>query len=423
MTAPLQLLIENEPADPLTIDEVLRRGVATLMPEIGLRELLSEGPIRLYLGIDPTSPDLHIGHMVPLRKLRQFQDLGHHVILLIGTFTGKIGDPTDKTAARVQLTDDQIAKNVATYREQAGKILDLSPRAPNPVTIVYNHEWLNELTVQDLIRLSALFTVNQLIARDTYRKRLADNKPLYLHELLYPIFQGYDSFALDVQLEIGGRDQIPNMVAGMDLMKAMAAKQKHVMGLKLVESPDGSKMGKTSGQVVNLLEWPEVIYEALMQWPDQAIALGLELLTSLPMKTVEAVSNELRLIASDQSEVHPMVLKAAFAHRVISELNGEDEANFARRVFNDVKKLGQLPPRIKTTNVDGEIRVVDALVLCGLAPTTDNGQSMVTQGQVLLNGVRVVKNTVLKHGTYKLSLGKNSIGRIREIVVSKGECK
>lgn len=418
MSVPLQLQIEKTPNEEVSIETVLTRGVDTLMPENGLLEILSGDPIRMYLGIDPTSPDLHIGHLVPLRKLRELQILGHQVILLFGTFTGMIGDPSDKSAARVRLTEEQIEVNVATYKEQAGKILDLSPNANNPVEVVYNHEWLGKLSFKDVIDLASNFTINNFIGRETYKKRLEAGTPLYVHEVLYPIMQGYDSVALDVSLEVGGKDQIPNMLAGSKLISVYNRHEKWVMGMKLIEDPSGAKMGKTSGNVVNIMETPEVIYEAIMTWPDNTIPLGLEVLTFVPMKIVNAVKKELARVAAHKSDTNPMVLKEALAWRVVSELNGPEDANYAREVFNLVKRKKQLPPHIKEVSVPQGCSILNALTLSALSADSGEAQSRLSQDAVFVDQKLVRKDAPLPTGEHIIEIGKRSIKNVRRIIVS-----
>lgn len=418
MNALLQKQIEEVSSEAITAMSVATRGVEVVMPETGIVQLLSGDPIRVYLGIDPTSPNLHIGHLVVLRKLRALQILGHHVILLIGTFTGMIGDPTDKSAARVRLTPEQIEANVATYLQQAAMVLDLSEDAPNPVEVVYNHQWLEKLTFMDVVELASNFTVNELITRITYRQRLEANQPLFLHEFMYSLMQGYDSVALGVQLEIGGKDQLTNMLAGRTLVKVMQNAEKMVMGLKLIEDPSGKKMGKTSGNVVNITELPEVVYEAMMTWPDSAIALGLELLTSVPMNIVEQVESELTDIASGDSSANPMELKEALAWRVVFELHGLEAAKFARSVFDQVKRHKMLPPRIAEFQVLAGETVIGALVTSGLCASEEEAQSKLSQQAVVVSGKRVSKNIQLPVGLSTIQIGKNPIKNIRRVIVS-----
>jgi tyrosyl-tRNA synthetase len=413
--------IMRAPDEAVSLDTILRRGVDTIMPEQGLRELLESGPQALYLGIDPTAPDLHVGHMVPLRKLRQFQELGHHVILLFGTFTGMIGDPSDKSSTRKRLTPAQVESNVSTYRQQAGQILDLSESAANPVTVVYNHDWLEKLGFADVVELAAQFTVNQFVARETYRLRLEAGTPLFLHEFLYPLMQGYDSVALSdefgLRIEVGGKDQIPNMMSGRDMLGALRGVSKYVLGTKLIEDPSGIKMGKSLGNVVNLTDLPEVAFEGLMSWTDGQVAPALEMLTALPMELVERVDAEMKLIAEGGSDENPMTLKEAFAFRIVSQIHGEEEANQAQGIFDLVKRQKQLPPRMREVEVQSGTTLVEALVASGLAKTAEEAQSKLTQQAVRLDGEQIRKNVTLS-GTNVVELGKQSIKNVRRIIVS-----
>ena len=414
---PLHLQIEQAQADPVTSSTVLTRGVASVMPQDKIQTLMDQRPIRVYLGIDPTSPNLHIGHMVPLRKLRQLQLLGHQVFLLFGTFTGMIGDPTDKSATRVRLTQEQVAANVATYRDQAGRILDLAPDAENPIQVVYNHEWLQGLSFADVVELASNFTVNQFVARDTYKRRLESGEPLYLHELLYPLMQGYDSVALQVDLEVGGKDQIPNMLAGTHLLQRLEGMEKTVLGLKLIEDPSGAKMGKTTGNVVNIMEWSEVVYEALMTWPDSTIALGLELLTDVPMSIVKAVETEMSRIAQNESQENPVRIKEAFAWRVVAELNGVDEADYARGVFDAVKRQKQLPPRVQEFVFDTSTPLSTVLHESKLAANLGEAQALITSGAVRVNRQPQKQDRPLKAGDHIVELGKNSVKNVRKVSI------
>ena len=236
-----------------SVGEALTRGVAIdeagaslILPNReGLESEMKSRRMKLYLGIDPTGTELHIGHTVPLRKLRHFQDLGHEVVLLFGTFTGMIGDPSDKSATRVKLTREQIDRNVSDYANQASKILDLSENAKNPIQIQYNHEWLSPINFEGVVDLASNFTIQQMLERSMFKNRIQNNQPVYLHEVLYPLMQGFDSVAMDVDIEVGGKDQIFNMLVGRDLMKIYKQKEKWVLPTKLIEDPSGKKMGKT----------------------------------------------------------------------------------------------------------------------------------------------------------------------------------
>ncbi|MCR4314043.1 MAG: tyrosine--tRNA ligase, partial [Candidatus Uhrbacteria bacterium] len=254
--------------DSKKIEELLTRGVEKIFPSREFLEArLKEGKqLSLYLGIDPTGPDLHIGHSIQLRKLRQFQDLGHKVILLIGDFTGMIGDPTDKSATRVRLTREQVLANAEKYKEQASKILDFGGK--NPVELRYNSEWHAKLSLTEVLELAAHFTVPQMLARDMFKKRMQEGKDVYMHEFLYPLMQGYDSVAMDVDGEVGGNDQTFNMLAGRDLMKAMQGKEKFVIAGKLLADPTGKKMGKSEGNMITLGDSSDDMFGKIMSWTD-----------------------------------------------------------------------------------------------------------------------------------------------------------
>lgn len=410
-------IIQSE-KETASIREALTRSVARdekgdvlILPNRNsLEREMSSRRMRLYLGIDPTSPDLHIGHTVPLRKLRQFQDLGHEVILLFGTFTGKIGDPTDKGATRLQLTDEQIAQNLRSYEEQAGKILDLSESAKNPVSIRFNDEWLAPLTFGQLVDLAANFTVQQMQARSTFKKRLEDGKPIGLHEFLYPLMQGYDSVAMDVDLEVGGKDQIPNMLDGRTLIKAYRNHEKWVLGTALIEDPSGKKMGKTEGNIVNIRDFPEIKYEGIMTWPDTAIAMGFELITSVPMENVDILSEKLQ-----SGEISPLEAKEALAFRVVAELDGVEEAKYAQEEFDGVKRKGKLPKRIREIEIEKGSKLSSALVSSGLAKDEGDAARKIAQGGIFIDGKPVNKNLDLDSGEIVIQIGKKTIKDVRKI--------
>lgn len=410
--------IRRPEKETASIREALTRGVARdekgdllILPDRNsLEREMSSRRMRLYLGIDPTSPELHIGHTVPLRKLRQFQDLGHEVILLFGTFTGKIGDPTDRGATRLRLTDEQITQNLRSYEEQAGKILDLSENAKNPVSIRFNDEWLAPLTFEQLVDLAANFTVQQMQARSTFKKRLGDGKPIGLHEFFYPLMQGYDSVAMDVDLEVGGKDQIPNMLDGRTLIKAYRNHEKWVLGTALIEDPSGKKMGKTEGNIVNIRDFPEIKYEGIMSWPDTAIAMGFELITSVPMENVDILSEKLQ-----SGEISPLEAKEALAFRVVAELDGVEEAKYAQEEFDGVKRKGKLPKRIRETEIEKGSKLSLALVSSGLAKDEGDAVRKIAQGGIFIDGKPVNKNLDLGSGEIIIQIGKRTIKSVRKI--------
>src|SRR3990167_3838404 len=235
--------------------------------------------ITLYQGFDPPSPSLHIGHLIGIRKLAQFQALGHKVIFLIGDFTGMIGDPSDKSAARKKLSKKEVLENAKGWKKQIEKILRFD--GPNAAEVRYNSECLSKLSSQEVIELASNFTVQQMEERDFFQDRLKEDKPIYLHEFLYPLLQGYDSVSMGVDLEVGGNDQLFNMLSGRTLMKALKGKEKYVLTMKLLTDTTGKKMGKTEGNAINLTDEPDDMYGKVMSFPDPFIEQGLELLTDL----------------------------------------------------------------------------------------------------------------------------------------------
>lgn len=375
----------NISTDPKKIEELLTRGVENIFPSRKFLEArLKEGKqLSLYLGIDPTGPDLHIGHSIQLRKLRQFQDLGHRIILLIGDFTGMIGDPTDKSATRVRLTREQVLKNAQHYKEQAGKILDFGGK--NPVELKYNSEWLGKMSFADVLELAANFTVQQMLARDMFKRRMKEGKEIYIHEFLYPLMQGYDCVAMDVDGEVGGNDQTFNMLAGRTLMKAMKGKEKFVIANKLLEDPTGKKMGKSEGNMIRLSDSSDEMFGKIMSWTDGMILPGFEILTDIDLEPIE---KEIK------SGVNPRDLKARLAREIIAQYFGEKEAQAASDRFDQMFKEHEIPEEIpiyKISNSKFQIPFIDVLVDSGLAKSKSDARRLIEGGGVKLDGVVVDK--------------------------------
>ncbi|MDO8558717.1 MAG: tyrosine--tRNA ligase [bacterium] len=354
--------------DPQKIEELLSRGVENIYPSReALRNVLLSGKkLKIYNGIDPTGK-LHVGHLVILRKMRQFQDLGHEVIVLIGDFTAMIGDPTDKLAARKPLTRKQVLENAKDYKKQIGKILDLKK---SNVRFLYNEEWTNKLKPVDLLEIASHFTVARLLERDMFQKRIRDGKDILLHEFLYPVFQAYDSVTMDVDLEIGGNDQTFNMMRGRDLMKKMKNKEKFVMALKLLTDSAGKKMGKTEGNMVNLDEEPNQMFGKIMSWPDEIISAGFELLTDIPSPKTD-----------------PREAKAQLAKEVIKVCHNQKEAELAEKEFERVFRDKELPTEIpKVAIKEGVLSILDLLVETKLCPSKSEAKRLVEQGGIEVDG-------------------------------------
>ena len=326
--------------DKTKIEELLNKGVEQIFPtKDDLEKVLVSGKkIKLYCGFDPSATTLHVGNAILLKKLAQFQELGHEVIFLIGDFTGMIGDPTDKTAARKKLTRKQVLANAKNYKKQAVTFLKFN--GSNPAKILYNSEWSDKLSFTDLIELSSKFTVQQMIQRDMFQERLKENKPIYLHEFLYPLAQGYDSVAMDVDLEIGGNDQMFNMMAGRDLMKAVKNKEKFVLTMKLLVDPSGKKMGKSEGNMITLEDSAEDIYGKAMSYPDTMIINGLELLTNISLEVIENIKKSL-----EEGE-NPMNYKKTMAFEIVKTIKGKEEAQTAQKHFESTVQKKETPEQV-----------------------------------------------------------------------------
>lgn len=324
------------------IDELLTRGVERIYPSTeALAVALKSGKkLRLYNGIDPTAPTLHIGHGIILKKLRDFQRLGHEVIMLIGDFTGQIGDPTDKLATRKQLTREEILANCRKYKEQASKFLDFKS-TKNPVQLRFNSEWSDPLSARDVLEIAAEFTVNQFLARDMFKKRIADKKEIHIHEFLYPLFQGYDSVGMDVDMEVGGNDQTFNMLIGRDMQKRRG-KEKYVFAMKLLVDPTGKKMGKTEGNMITLDDASEKMYEKVMMWGDEMIVSGFELCTDVPIEEVQAIEKELK-----DGKTNPRDVKMHLAREIVTLYHGAVAAKKAEENFRKVFQAKGIPDGIR----------------------------------------------------------------------------
>jgi len=368
----------------LSINDVLTRGVAQVLPDKrSLADLMAKKKIRLYQGFDPSMPSLHLGNFVGLMKLRQFQKLGHEVIFLVGDFTGMIGDPTDKLAARKKLTREQVLENSKAWRVQAGKILDLSGK--NPARIIFNSEWSDKVTFRDLIEITSNLTVQQMIERDMFQERLKKNEPIYLHEFLYPVAQGYDSVAMDVDLEIGGSDQVFNMLVGRNLMKAIKGKEKFVLSTKLLVDKEGDKVGKTTGNALFLDSTPESFYAGVLSFPDETIELGFELLTEVPMDGI-----------AEKVKTSPMLEKKRLAFEIVKLLWGEVNAKKAQGSFE--KTFQGKAPEFNT-----KVKAGDSLIKT-IIPFT-NRQSASAAKELIKQGAVDVNGKKAADGSVKLSIG------------------
>jgi tyrosyl-tRNA synthetase len=368
--------------DPAKIKAFLTRGVENIYParEFLEERLRSGKQLSLYVGIDPTAPDLHIGHEIFLRKMRQFQELGHKIILLIGDFTGMIGDPTDKSATRVRLTREQVLANAKTYKEQASKLISFD--GENPAELKYNSEWLAKLNFEEILELSSNFTVQQMLERDMFEKRIGEGKPIYLHEFLYPLMQGYDCVAMEVDGELGGNDQTFNMLAGRTLMKELKNKEKFVLTTKLLVDPTGKKMGKSEGNMIRFSDSADEMFGKVMSWTDGMIVGGFELVTDVSDEEIATISKELR-----RETLNPRDAKARLAREVVKLFYSEKEAASASERFDQLFKEHETPENIPEHKIKSATSIVDVLIDAGLAKSKSDARRLIDGGGVKLDGV------------------------------------
>ena len=387
---------------------IIASGVDRIVPESALLEKLKRGtPLNVKLGVDPTAPDIHIGHAVPLRKLRQFQDLGHQVTLIIGDGTALIGDPSGRNSTRPQLTSEQIKHNAQTYVDQAFKVLD-----PDKTTLVYNSEWLLELKLEDLLGITGKFTVARILERDDFQKRYTNNQPIAVHEFLYPIMQAYDSVVIKADVELGGSDQLFNLLAGRELMEKMGMEPQVCLTLPLLEGTDGvQKMSKSYGNYIGVTDEPADMFGKVMSIPDELMVKYYRLASTVPVDEIDEIE---RGLAAD--ELHPNKVKRALARNIVEAYYDEGQAKAAEEQFDLVFKKHEIPDDIPefaadlTPNDEGKVYLAKLLADAGLAGSAGEGRRLIDGGGVKVNGEPVaaksynVEPDLLKGAT--LQVGK-----------------
>lgn len=356
-----------------SIKEVLTKRVAEILPAPkGLADLMKKRKIRLYLGIDPTGTMLHLGHAVVLRKLRQFQDLSHEVILLFGTLTAQIGDPSGRDKMREPLSSRQIVANMRDYKTQASQILDIGK-----ARMKKNDEWLGKLNLEDILKLTSRVTTSQLLERDMFQGRMKRGQEIWVHELLYPLLQGYDSVAMDVDLEVGGTDQTFNMLIGRRLQKAYRSKEKFVLTVPLLLGLDGRKMSKSFGNTVNIADPPREMYGKLMTLRDELVPQYFELCSDVVEKEVAVLKKKLS----------PRDFKARLAKEVVTLYHGAKKARVAEQEFISIFQKKQQPSYMKEVEgLRGEMPLVDILVKAMLASSKSEARRLIQQGGVRIDG-------------------------------------
>ncbi len=365
------------------IDILINRGVNTIYPtKEELEKILRSGKkLKLYQGFDPTGKDLHIGHMIGLRKLAQFQKLGHEVIFLIGDFTGMVGDPSGKTEARKMLTSEEVQENAKSYIKQAGKILNFE--ASNPVKILFNSEWLGKISALEFMRIASNLSVQQVVERDLFQERQKTGNDIFMNEFLYPVMQAYDSVHMQVDLEIGGNDQMFNMLMGRKLMRNMLKKDKFVITTPLLTDSGGRKIGKTEGNIISLTDTPEVLFGKIMSLSDDIILKGLEYLTDIP--TTEISDIEQKLAKGD----NPIQFKKILAYEIVKQLNSDESAQKAQDAFQSTVQNKELPTNIPEYKVEGDKGIFDILVDSGSVESKSEAKRLLEQGGLELDGEKL----------------------------------
>lgn len=393
-----------------TVEEqlaIIKRGTDSVIVEQELVEKLKRNkPLRIKAGFDPTAPDLHLGHAVLLNKLRMLQDLGHHIIFLIGDFTGMIGDPSGKSATRPPLTREQVLDNAETYKQQVFKILD-----EKKTEVVFNSSWLEKLTPADFIRLASQYTVARMLEREDFHNRYSTQQPIAIHEFLYPLIQGYDSVALRADIEVGGTDQTFNLLMGRELQRAYDQEPQCIITMPLLEGLDGvKKMSKSLGNYVGIQEAPGVMYTKLLSMPDELIWRYYDLLSFRDIEEIE------QLKESVAQGANPRDIKIELARELIARFHGEEAAANAHKSAGNRMQDGELPEDLPTVDVvaDTDLPIAAVLNKAGLVRNAAGARDMLAAGSVRVDGEVVNREFVFKLGAeHVCQAGKKSFARVK----------
>jgi tyrosyl-tRNA synthetase len=393
-----------------TLDELaqIKHGADEILVEAELLERLKTGkPLRIKAGFDPTAPDLHLGHTVLINKLRQFQQLGHEVLFLIGDFTGMIGDPTGKNITRKPLTREDVLANAATYEHQIYKILD-----PEKTTVMFNSQWMGEMSAADLIQVAAKHTVARMLERDDFSKRYAGNQPIAIHEFLYPLIQGYDSVAMKADVEIGGTDQKFNLLVGRELQKHYGQKPQVILTMPILEGLDGvQKMSKSLDNYIAIAEPADEMFGKLMSVSDELMWRYFELLSFRPPGDVEQLKRDV------QQGMNPRDVKFQLGQEIVARFHDQAAAESAQATFIARFQKGAMPDEIPELTIDsegGEIKIANLLKDASLTGSTSDAFRMIKQGAVRIDGERITdKGLLITAGkTYVFQVGKRRFAKI-----------
>ncbi|ACM22369.1 MULTISPECIES: tyrosine--tRNA ligase [Thermotoga] len=386
--------------------KILKRNVVDLVSEEELLDRIRrKGKLRVKLGVDPSRPDLHLGHAVVLRKLREFQDLGHTVVLIIGDFTARIGDPSGRNETRPMLTKEEVLENAKTYQEQAFKILD-----PERTELRFNGEWLDRMTFADVIVLASKYTVARMLERDDFARRFREGIPITISEFLYPLAQAYDSVAIQADVELGGTDQLFNLLVGRKIQEEYGQEPQIVMTMPIIEGTDGKlKMSKSYGNYIAFNDTPEDMYGKLMSIPDELIIKYMRLLTDIPEEQIEEYERKMK-----EGKINPRDVKMVLAYEITRFFHGEENAKKAQEHFVKVFQRKELPDEMPVVELSQEMNIVDLLVKIGAVSSRSEAKRLISQGGVYLDGERVedIKFIVKPDGERVLRVGKKKFYRI-----------
>ncbi len=381
--------------------EIIKRGAVEIVSEVELRKKLEESiknkrPLNIKAGFDPTAPDLHLGHTVLLRKLRQFQDLGHRVFFLIGDFTGCIGDPSGRSEIRKQLTKDEVLKNSATYKKQVAKILDV-----DKIEIVFNSQWFEKMSILDILKLTTHATVAQMLSRADFKKRMSKNEDISILEFIYPLLQGYDSVKLEADVELGGTDQIFNLLFGREIQKDFGQEPQVVITMPLLEGIDGvQKMSKTYANFIGINELAKEIFGKIMSVSDGLMLKYYTLLTEEDLRTIKGM--------------HPRDAKLKLAQTIVKQYHSQEEADQARLEFTRTFSQREIPEDAPAYKISSAKTILEILLESGLISSRNDGRRLIQQGGVSLNGV-----TIEKEGTVIDNSGILKVGKRRFLKLTK----
>lgn len=381
--------------------EVIKRGTVHIVSEEELERKLRTGKkLCVKYGADPSSPDIHLGHTVPLRKLRQFQDLGHEVVFIIGDFTAMIGDPSGRSETRKPLTPQEVEENAKTYKKQVFKILD-----PHKTRVLYNSHWLGKLNLRDIVSLTAKYTVARLLERDDFLKRYKQGQPISMVEFLYPLLQGYDSVQVKADVELGGTDQLFNLLVSREIQREYGQEPEVIITMPLLEGTDGvNKMSKSLGNYIGVDEPPKEIFGKLMSISDDLMWRYYELL--IPMEKVQL---------EEIKKLHPMDAKKKLAHTIVTQYWGSDEADMAQKEFEKIFSKRQVPSEIPEVFIKGKVNIVDLIVQTGAVKSKNEARRLIQQGGIEIDGIKVTDiNQLLepKEGSV-IKIGKRQFFKIK----------